>query len=89
MKSMRRVLGHLLQSSLIRSLRTAPFVRALRCAHLFAPSLTHSLLSPWKEGFCLKIEYVDFIQFQPTVQVVVSTVQWVEIVKSTHRVLDH
>ena len=91
MKSTCRVLGHLLQSPLICLLCTAPFVRALRCAHLFAPSLTHSLWSPWKECFCLKIECVDFIKFQPTVQwyrirkVVVSTPQWVESVKSTHR----
>ena len=44
-----RVLGHLLLRSLVCSLRslicllrTARFIRALRCAHSFACSLTHS-----------------------------------------------
>ena len=48
-KSTRGVLGHsLLHSlvrlhrSLVRLLRTARFARALRCAHSFARSLTHS-----------------------------------------------
>ena len=39
--------------SLIRSLRTAHFDRALRCAHSFARLLTHSLLSSWESGIFL------------------------------------
>ena len=53
-----RVLGHSLVRSLVRShrslirwLRTARFARALRCAHSFARSLTHSLPSSWERGF--------------------------------------
>ena len=60
MKSTRRVLGHSLLRSLVRShrslirlLRTARFARALRCAHSFARSLTRSLRSSWERGFCL------------------------------------
>ena len=75
MKSTRRVLGHSLLRSLVRShrslirlLRTARFARALRCAHSLARSLTHSLRSSWGSGFCLQNERVDFISFEPTVQ---------------------
>ena len=57
MKSTRRILGHSLvhllvrlHRSLIRSLRTARFARALRCAHSFACSLTPSLPSSWESG---------------------------------------
>ena len=53
MKSTRRVIGHSILRSLVRShrslsrlLRTARFARALRCAHSFAHSLTHS----WARG---------------------------------------
>ena len=60
MKSTRRVLGHSLLRSLVRShrslirlLRTARFARALRCAHSFARSLTHSLRSSWERDLCL------------------------------------
>ena len=49
------VMGHSLVRSLVRShrspvrlLRTARFARALRCAHSFARSLTHSLPSSWE-----------------------------------------
>merc|ERR1711951_261612 len=70
MKSTRRVLGHSLLRSLVRShrslirlLRTARFARALRCAHLFARSLTHSLQSSWERDLCLRIKCVNFIQF--------------------------
>ena len=73
MKSTRRVLGHSLLRSLLHShrspiclLRTARFARALRFAHSFARSLTHSLRSSWERGFCLWNKRVDFIQFQPT-----------------------
>jgi len=75
MKSTRRVLGHSLLRSLVRShrslirlLRTARFARALRCAHSFARSLTHSLQSSWESGFCLRTGCVDFISFEPTVR---------------------
>ena len=60
LKSTRRVLGHSLLRSLVRShrslirlLRTARFARALRCAHSFACSLTRSLQSSWESGLCL------------------------------------
>ena len=53
--------------SLIRLFRTARFARALRCAHSFARSLTHSLPSSWGSGLCLCNECVGFIQFRPTV----------------------
>ena len=59
MKSTRRVLGHSLVRSLVRShrslirlLRTARFARALRCAHSLARSLTHSLPSSSERGLC-------------------------------------
>ena len=39
--------------SLVRSLRTARCARALRCAHSFTRSLTHSLLSSWDSGIFL------------------------------------
>ena len=74
MKSTRWVLGHSLvrslvcsHHSLIRLLRTARFARALRCAHSFARSLTHSLPSSWERSLCLWNEYVEFIQIQATV----------------------
>ena len=74
-KSTRRVLGHSLLRSLVRShrslirlLRTARFARALCCAHSLARSLTRSLRSSWERGLCLRIERVDFIQFRPTVR---------------------
>jgi len=54
------VMGHSLVRSLVRShrslvrlLRTARFARALRCAHSFARSLTHSLPSSWDSGIFL------------------------------------
>ena len=60
MKSTRKVLGHSLLRSLIRShrslirlLRTARFARALRCTHSFARSLTRSLRSSWESDLCL------------------------------------
>ena len=65
------VLGHLLVRShrkLICSLCTAHFARALRFAHLFARSLTHSLPSWWESGSCLWDERFDFMLFQPTVR---------------------
>ena len=40
------------------------FTRALRCAHSFARSLTHSLRSSWERDLCLWIECVDF-SFNP------------------------
>ena len=56
-KSTRRVLGHSLLRSLVRShrslirlIRTARFARALRCSHSFALLLTHSV-AHWKEVF--------------------------------------
>ena len=74
MKSTRRVRGHSLLRSLVRShrslirlLRTARFARALRCAHSFARSLTRSLRSSWERGFCLQNERLDFISFEPIV----------------------
>jgi len=76
MKSTRRVLGHSLlcslirpHCSLIRLLRTA---RALRCAHSFSRSLTHS-------GARGKEVFVDFKSFQPTVQCVVAGLEKLEI----------
>ena len=42
MKWTRRILGHLLLRSLVRSYRTACYARALCCSHSFARSLTHS-----------------------------------------------
>ena len=75
-KSTRRVLGHSLlcslirpHRSLIRLLRTA---RALRCAHSFSRSLTHS-------GARGKEVFVDFKSFQPTVQCVVAGLEKLEI----------
>ena len=57
MKSTRKVLGHSLLHSLVRShrslirlLRTARFARALRCAHSFSRSLTHSLTHSGAHG---------------------------------------
>ena len=57
MKSTRRVLGHSLVRSLVRShcplicsLCTAHFARTLRCAHLFVRSLTRLLPSSWERG---------------------------------------
>ena len=87
MKSTRRVLGHsLLRSlvrphrSLIRLLRTARFAHALRCAHSFARSLTHSFPGSWESCSCLWNERVDFIQFQSTVNCIVSITE--EILRS-------
>ena len=53
--------------SLIPFLCTSRFARAVRCAHSFARSLTHSLRSSWESDLCRWVECVDFIQFQPTV----------------------
>ena len=50
MKSTRRVLGHSLVRSLIRSHRS--LIRLLRTTR-FARSLTHSLPSSWESGLCL------------------------------------
>ena len=54
------VMGHSLVRSLVcshrsltRLLRTVRFARALRCAHLFARSLTHLLLSSWDSAIFL------------------------------------
>ena len=55
-----RRISHSFLRSLFRSyrsfiwlLRTTRFARALRHAHSFARSLTHSLRSSWERGFCL------------------------------------
>ena len=70
-----RVVGHSLlcshvrsHCSLIRLLRTASFARSRAPLHSFVRLLTHSLRSSWKRDWCLSIEHVDFIKFQPTVQ---------------------
>ena len=75
MKSTHRILGHSLLCSLVRLLRTACYARAVRCAHSFARSLTHSLRSSWERGFCPLNECFDFIQFQTTVR---SAALWVK-----------
>ena len=70
LKSTRRVLGHSLLRSLVRShrslihlLRTARFARARRRAHSFTDSLTHAL-AHGKIDLFQRIECVNFIQFQ-------------------------
>ena len=75
MKSTRRVLGHSLLRSLVRSHRslirlprTARFARALRYAHSLARSLTHSLQNSWERDLCLWIQCVNFIQFRTIVR---------------------
>ena len=47
LKLTHRVQGHSLLRSLACLLRKASFARALRCAHLFALSITRSLRSSW------------------------------------------
>ena len=42
-------------------------LHALRCAHWFARSLTHTLRSSRESDLCLWIECVEFIRVQPTV----------------------
>ena len=53
--------------SLIRLLPTACFSRALRCAHSFLRSLTHSLRSTWERDLCLWSKCVIFkLMMRPT-----------------------
>ena len=51
--------------SLIRLLRTARFARALRSAHSFARSLTHSLWSSWESGFVYEMNALISYSFNP------------------------
>ena len=83
MKLTRRVLGHLLICSLVCSRRylicllsIARFARALCCAYLFARSLTHLVPSSWESGFCLWIEWIDFIV--STHGVLIQSTYWVD-----------
>ena len=83
------VMGHSLIRSLVRShrslvrlLRTARFARALRCAHSFARSLTHSLLSSWDSGVLLS----DF-QSVLTLCVVLFTILYPTIIRKNSRAL--
>ena len=92
MKSTRRILGHLLlrsvvlsHRSLIRWHRSACFSRALCCAHSFARSLTHSLRSSRKRGFCSWNECFDFIQLQPTVARHDTDWDWISLTRIMKR----
>ena len=70
-ESTRRVLGHSLVHSLVHShrtlvrlLRSARFARALRCAQLFAPSLS-SLARSWERGFHDEVNTSISYSFNP------------------------
>ena len=81
MKSTCRVVGHSLiyshvrsHRSLIRLFRTASFARSRAPLHSFISLLTNSLRSSWERYWCLSIESVIFIKFQPIVQRSLSSI---------------